>query len=244
MSDVSPIAESVEDNFFDFECPYCGEPVSFPPSSIGEAGECTSCGETFIVPPAGSEKGVQLPLPRVTARLTLRRFQLSDIDDITEFMSEAELPEYAGTDPMDEQQVSEWIASDARVRLTTPDQHFYLAIERNDERRIIGFVRLGVEQVSRKVAVISLLVARQHQRQGFGTEALRAALDFCFAIRLHRVAASFDRRNEAAARTCEKAGMKFEAQFREDRADGFGWADTVWFGMIERDRGGSANAIA
>lgn len=239
VSDASDSAEAAEQSFFDFKCPHCGGQVSFPASAVGQAGECTNCGETFIVPAAGHEKGARLPIPIATGRLTLRRFQLADCDDVAAFMSDEELFTCADGSPMNEQQVHEWIASAAKIRFTTPDKEFPLAIEHNDTRRVIGFANLAVEQVWRKLATISITIGRKQQRQGFGTEALKAALQFCFAVRLHRVTASCDSRNEAAARMCEKAGMKFEAHFREDRAEGFGWADTVWFGILDRESPGA-----
>jgi len=67
-----------EENFLDFKCPYCSEPVSFPESAIGSAQECPNCMASLIVPAAGGETGEKIPIPIATTRLILRRFAMND----------------------------------------------------------------------------------------------------------------------------------------------------------------------
>ena len=67
-----------EENFLDFKCPYCGEPVSFTENAIASAQECPNCMESLIVPEAGSETGEKLPIPITTPRLILRLFAMND----------------------------------------------------------------------------------------------------------------------------------------------------------------------
>lgn len=231
-----PLTADEAETFFDFQCPCCNQAVSFPPTAIGQAHECPLCGQTLIVPPEGTAVGGRLPIPITTAQLTLRRFQPGDQDDVAELMSHEELFPHTDGQSMDEESVREWLAGDAKITFTTPDQTFYLAVVRNDTDRVIGWVSLTVEAPLRHQASVFVVIAVAHQRQGYGTEALTGLLGFCFlGVHLHRVEGCCDNRNEAGPRLMEKAGMRYEGQFLGNRPDLDGWADTLWFGLLERE---------
>lgn len=54
-------------------------------------------------------------------------------------------------------------------------------------------------------------IARQHQGQGYATEALGALLRFAFSeLKMHRVVASLDPRNAPSYRVLERLGMRRE----------------------------------
>ena len=95
-------------------------------------------------------------------------------------MSDGELFVYSDSRPMDEEGVQEWLARDSQVKFTTPDQTFYLAVVWNETQRVIGWVGLTIAPPLRQQANLNLVIDRQHQRKGFGTEAIGAVLGFCF----------------------------------------------------------------
>jgi RimJ/RimL family protein N-acetyltransferase len=138
--------------------------------------------------------------------------------------------------PMNETEIEEWLERDAYVRFTSPDQPLFLAVTRNDTGHAIGWAALHIEPRLRRQATLNMMIDRKHQRNGFGSEAMGGVLEFCFkGVHLHRVAISCDGRNAAAARMAEKAGLRYEAQFVEDRPNGDAWTDTLWFAMLERE---------
>ncbi len=232
-----------EENFIDFKCPYCTETVSFPGDFAGRAQECPLCAEIVVVPKDGREVGQKLPLPLTTPRLVLRRLTGIDWKDLQEFMADEEMYRYVEGHPLAEEDLVQWLEADGYVKLTTPNQPFRLGLEVKASHKVIGLLSLTFTDPSRLQAVVNLFVNRSHQRNGFAAEALAALLSFCFeGIGLHRVTANCDRRNTAACRLVEKAGLRREGEFRKNRFLNGEWVDTIWYAMLREDyRQGQCN---
>ena len=222
-----------EESFVDFKCPHCGEPVSFPAENAGFAQACPNCTESLIVPDDGSEVGWQIPLPITTARLVVRRLAAHDWQDLLELMSDEEFFRYVDGVPLDEDGVLRWLESDAHVKLTTPDQALYLAIEVQDGHKLIGYMTLNFTDPQRLQVTFSISLNRKFQRQGFAREALVALLTFCFeGLKLHRVAGWCDSRNTAACRLLEQAGLRREGEFVKSRWVHGEWANSLWYAVL------------
>jgi RimJ/RimL family protein N-acetyltransferase len=225
-----------EESFVDFKCPYCGEPVSFPQESAGFAQACPNCTESLIVPDDGSEVGKQIPLPIKTSRLVLRRLVTHDWKDLLELMSDEEFFLYQDGSPLDEDHVLRWLESDAHVKLTTPEQSFYLGLEVQDGGKLIGYLSLTFTDPQRLQVTFSIGLNRSFQRQGFALEAVEALLGFCFdGLKLHRVAGWCDSRNVAACRLLEKAGFRREGEFLKNRWVHGEWTNSIWYALLEED---------
>jgi RimJ/RimL family protein N-acetyltransferase len=225
-----------EESFVDFKCPYCGEPVSFPQESAGFAQACPNCTESIIVPDDGSEVGKQIPLPIKTSRLILRRLATHDWKDLLELMSDEEFFLYQDGVPLDEDHVLRWLESDAHVKLTTPEQSFYLGLEVQDGGKLIGYLSLTFTDPQRLQVTFSIGLNRAFQRQGFAREAVEALLGFCFeGLKLHRVAGWCDSRNVAACRLLEKAGFRREGEFLKSRWVHGEWTNSIWYALLEED---------
>jgi ribosomal-protein-alanine N-acetyltransferase len=225
-----------EESFVDFKCPYCGEPVSFPQESAGFAQACPNCTESLIVPDDGSEIGKQIPLPIKTSRLILRRLTSHDWKDLLELMSDEEFFLYQDGSPLDEDHVLRWLESDAHVKLTTPEQSFYLGLEVQDGGKLIGYLSLTFTDPQRLQVTFSIGLNRSFQRQGFALEAVEALLGFCFeGLKLHRVAGWCDIRNVAACRLLEKAGFRREGEFLKNRWGHGEWTNSIWYALLEED---------
>jgi RimJ/RimL family protein N-acetyltransferase len=225
-----------EENFVDFKCPYCDQPVSFPHDSVGLVEECPNCMESLIVPEAGAELGRKIPLPITTNRLILRRFAAGDWQGVMELVADEEFFGHTQGLPWDsEEQVIHWLESDSHVRLTTPDQVFYLALTLREDGKLIGYA--GLRFTGRLQATLNLNLHRSHQHQGLALEAVDALLGFCFdGINLHRVTAGCDGRNLAACRLFENVGMRREGEFVKalPTPEG-GWANSVWYAALEEE---------
>ncbi len=225
-----------EENFIDFKCPYCGDPVSFPRENAGFAQACPNCTQSFIVPDDGSEVGHQIPLPVATPRLILRRLAPSDWKDLLEIISDEEFFRYQDGVPLDEDGVLHWLESDAHVKLTTPDQTFYLGIQAQDQGKLIGYISLNFTDPQRLQVTFSIGLNRSFQRQGLALEAVAALLGFCFeGLKLHRVAGWCDSRNTAACRLLEKVGLTREGEFIKNRWAHGEWTNTLWFAALDED---------
>jgi [ribosomal protein S5]-alanine N-acetyltransferase len=223
-----------EENFVDFKCPHCEETVSFPQSDAGFARACPNCTETVVVPDDGSELGRKLPLPLETQRLALRRFAPGDWKDLLEFMSDEEIFRYIGGGPMEEEDLLRWLDAEVNVKLTTPDQMFYLGIELKETNKLIGHV--GLRFTDPFQTALLVVMNRAFQRKGYATEAVQAVLGFCLkAIKLHRVTARATTLNPAACKLFERVGMRREGEFLKDTPTLDGWQSSVWFAMLEEE---------
>jgi RimJ/RimL family protein N-acetyltransferase len=241
-----------EEEFLDFNCPYCDGAVSFPRSSAGTVEECFNCLEDFIVPEPGSAVGKKLPLPITTSRLRLRRFTENDAVALTKLVSDERFV-VGGVDGLadtDEEKVFHWLQGESRVKLERvvkllePSQMFRLAIEQQDGNKLIGYG--GFRMTAPRQAALEISVHPGFQRQGFASEAVAGLLGFCFAgIRLHRVIALCDSGNAGACRLSEKAGLRREGLFVKDRlrADG-AWVSTAYYAVLEEECAGTAGVRA
>jgi len=225
-----------EENFIDFKCPACGEPVSFPQESAGFAQACPNCTESLIVPDDGSEVGWQIPIPITTARLVIRRLAGGDWKDLLDLVSDEEPFLYVHNMPLDEDGILHWLEAEAHVKLTTPDQRFHLGIEVQDGGKLIGYMSLRFTDPQRRQVDFSIFLNRKFQRQGFAREAVVALLTFCFeGLKLHRVAAWCDSRNTAGCRLLEKAGLRREGEFLKDTWLDGEWLNSVWYALLEEE---------
>jgi RimJ/RimL family protein N-acetyltransferase len=232
-----------EENFIDFNCPYCDDPTSFPRESAGFLQACPNCTESFIVPTDGSGVGKRIPLPIRTQRLVLRRLAPNDWKDLLELMSDEEFFRYQDGVPMDEDGVLHWLESDAHVKLTTPEQTFYLGIELQSGGKLIGYASLTFTDPQRLQVTFSVGLNRTYQRQGFALEAVEALLGFCFeAVNLHRVAGWCDIRNAAACRLLEKVGLRREGEFLKNRWVQGEWTNSVWYAALQEEYLSAENA--
>lgn len=232
-----------EENFLDFKCPYCGEMNSFPQDSAGFVRECANCMESLIVPEDGSELGLKIPIPITTSRLVLRRLTGRDWKDLVELFSDEGIFLYDNRNPPEEEEIMRWLQSEQHVKLTTPDEVFYLGIEAKDGGKLVGQLTLRFTDSQRLQAQLTICVNRNYRRKGFGLEAVAAILGFCFEeIHLHRVTAMCDTQNTAACGLCEKAGLNREGESVKDRFVRGEWMSSVWYAALEEEygKGGSS----
>jgi RimJ/RimL family protein N-acetyltransferase len=225
-----------EESFIDFKCPYCGAAVSFPQGDAGLAQACPDCTESVIVAEDGSEVGKRLPFPINTSRLVIRRFGPGDWKDLMELTAAEEMFQYTEGRPLEEEEVLRWLESDAHVKLTTPSQYFYLAIETREPAKLIGYIGLLHTDPQGFQATLTIYVNKAFQRQGFALEALDAVVAFCFeGIKLHRITASCDSRNTAARSLFEKLGLRREGEFLKDHLLHGEWTTTLWYAALREE---------
>src|SRR5688572_24831765 len=225
-----------EESFGDFKCPYCGGSVSFPETDIGTARDCPLCMQSIIVPKKSAETAGKLPIPIHTPRLLLRRLKADDWKDVLEFMSDEALYQYIDWSPLDEEGVIGWLEADSSARLTDDRRTLYLGIELAASSKVIGCATIAYDDDMRLQTGFVILVNRKFHRQGYGTETARGLMDFGFrGLSLHRVWAQCDSRDAAGCRMAEKAGLRREGEFRQDRAVNGEWGSTIYFGLLAEE---------
>jgi RimJ/RimL family protein N-acetyltransferase len=171
-----------------------------------------------------------------TARLTLRRFQESDVPTFAAYRSDPQVARYQSWEaPVSLDQARRIVLV---MTAGDPDQPgwFQYAVERTADRRHIGDVAVHLHD-NRMQAYIGYTFATAHQGQGYATEAVAAVLDRLFDIQgVQRVSAECDARNERSARLLERLGFRQEGlrpAFTWIKGE---WTDDMLFGLLARYR--------
>lgn len=120
--------------------------------------------------------------------------------------------------------------------MTWPRDEVHLAAELHTARKVIGTIRLKVQNEQTRAADLGFVFHRQYWNQGYATEAISAVLRVAFTtLGLHRVWATCDTRNVGSRRVMEKVGMRREAEFRQDAFQKGQWRDSYLYAILEDD---------
>jgi RimJ/RimL family protein N-acetyltransferase len=226
---------AAEEQFIDFKCPSCGKPISFPASVAGSVQECFNCADPIVLSKSGSE-AKPVPLPFSTTRLILRKFNVEDWRDLARLFSDDDFYTAAPFKLNGEEQISRWLDEDATIRLTTPGVPFILAVQSQEHKKVVGCLSLRFRDAEWLQTSLYIVLQRDFQRRGFGTEAIAGALRFCFeGISQHRVQAFCDSDNTGGCRLLEKAGMRREGEFVKDHKAGNKWSNTSLYAILDEE---------
>jgi RimJ/RimL family protein N-acetyltransferase len=175
-------------------------------------------------------------LPIHTTRLLLRRLVPADQEDLLELMFDESAFRYIDWEPLDEAEVMEWLRRDQHARLTQPGEGLSLAVDFQNDQKLIGFISVSLTDEGRKQGAFSLMINRQYCQKGFGVEVLRGALELAFSnLNLHRVAVTCDTRNIAACKLLERVGMRQEGKFIEDQFLKNEWVSTFYYALLRKE---------
>lgn len=221
-----------EEKYIDFQCPHCGAELAFQESYAGMAQSCADCQEPLIVPRENADYGGKMPSGIQTARLLLRRFKHTDWKDLLEIVSNEELTRHIDWNLLDEEGVVHWIESDRGQRFTQPGQSLAMGIELMESHKLIGFVTFSFNDELHRQGGLFIMMNAKYQRQGFGSEAVTALVDFCFrGLNLHRITANCEHPNQAAVSLYAKM-LRKEGEFQQDTYRNGQWVNTIWYALL------------
>ncbi|WP_227396915.1 GNAT family N-acetyltransferase [Jeotgalibacillus aurantiacus] len=110
-------------------------------------------------------------------------------------------------------------------------------IYHSETNRLIGSVSIySIRRLPFASAYIGYSLDEEHTKQGYGTEAVQAALRFAFRdFGLHRIEALVSPKNEASQKVLEKVGMQQEGLLRKNLFINGVWEDHYLYSMLEDD---------
>jgi ribosomal-protein-alanine N-acetyltransferase len=179
---------------------------------------------------------VSLPTPTLsTARLRLRPFEDTDVDDLFALHSNAFVLRYWDSPPWTEPGRAQRFVAACR-QLAAEGTGARLAVQRADDGTFLGWctlVRWNPDHRSASLGYCFLEAAWGH---GYATEAAGALLRWAFdTLDLNRVQAEADTRNVASARVLEKLGFVREGTLREDCVVDGEVSDSWVYGLLRRE---------
>ena len=180
--------------------------------------------------------------PIETERLRLRPFNRGDVDAVFAYRSLPEVARYLFDDPMSHEECAEAVRLRAgQIAFAAEGDKILLAVERKDDGRLVGEVSLIWRSIGDEQAEIGYILHPDAQRLGYATEAARGLLTFAFGqVRLHRVYARCDARNEPSANVMRRLGMRQEAHLHEHAFVKGRWDEELVFAILDRDWFGTA----
>jgi RimJ/RimL family protein N-acetyltransferase len=175
-------------------------------------------------------------LPVRTARLLLREFRESDLDDVHAYGSDAEVTRFMLWGPNTPEDSRAFLARTFEAQKASPRASFNAAVELVAEQRVIGAVEVRIANPDNRTAEIGYTFGRLYWGQGLGPEAAEAMLAHAFqTLRMHRVIATCDVRNTKSWRVMEKLGMRREALFRKDALVRGHWRDSYLYALLANE---------
>lgn len=164
-----------------------------------------------------------------TQRLILRRFSKHDLQDLYEYLSDAEVVRFEPYKPMSMQEAAE----NLDWRISTEEM---IAVELKDCGKMIGNVYLGKRDFDS--LEIGFVFNRKYWGCGYAAESCKLLIDRAFSNGAHRIYAECDPCNTASWKLLEKLGFQREAHLRQNVyfwKDGQGkpiWKDTYVYAIL------------
>ncbi|AQU81208.1 MULTISPECIES: GNAT family N-acetyltransferase [unclassified Halomonas] len=161
-----------------------------------------------------------------TQNLIIRPFSLSDMEDVFEYMSDAETTHY----------LAEGILTKEAVQSFITETHKAFAIYHKQYGRLVGHVEFYA-WFGDHTYEIGWVVNPKYQKQGIAYEAASSVLTHGFdKLALHRIVATAQPENPASYLLMDKLGMVREGHFRRCIPKGEGvWWDEYFYSILESD---------
>ncbi|MBA2713595.1 MAG: GNAT family N-acetyltransferase, partial [Rubrobacteraceae bacterium] len=134
----------------------------------------------------------------------------------------------------DEQETRASIREMESARPGVAGEWFQFAIESKETGDLLGDCALQVDEHETYRAEIGFTLAREHQGQGFASEAVSRLLDYAFdTLGIHRVIAIADCRNTPSWTLLERVGMRQEGHFLENAWFKGAWSDEYLYAVLK-----------
>lgn len=175
-------------------------------------------------------------LPTLDAsRIRLRWLTEADVDALYAVFSDRGMMRFWSSPAMTERQEAEDYLRRIHEGFASRTL-FQWGIELRQEQRIIGTCTLLHLDPANARAELGYGLGSAHWGQGYMSEALGALLDFAFGtLRLRRLEADVDPRNENSLRILDRLGFQREGLLRERWNVAGEIQDTVFCGLLARD---------
>jgi RimJ/RimL family protein N-acetyltransferase len=172
--------------------------------------------------------------PILTSRLKLRPFTRGDVDAVLSYRQREDVAQFLFDSPMNHEMVTEAIQQRiGQTSLYDEDDKIILAVERIQDRLVIGEISLILRSLEFEQGEIGYIFHPDVHGHGYATEAATALLAFGFdEYGMHRIMARCDARNIASSKVMERLGMRKEAHFREHMQVKGNWDEEFIYAIL------------
>jgi RimJ/RimL family protein N-acetyltransferase len=172
----------------------------------------------------------------LTDRLRINDLTPGDAPALFNYRSDTEVARFQSWLPDSVEDARAFIVRNASTPFDQNDSWYQLAVRSAATDELLGDLGVHFLADDGHQVEIGFTIAPAHQRQGFGTLAVVALLDYLFTVlNKHRVFASVDPRNEASMALLRSVGMRQEAHFRQSLFWKGEWVDDVVLGLLRSE---------
>lgn len=166
-----------------------------------------------------------------TDRLILRRYLKSDLQDLYEYLSDAEVVKYEPYQPMNMSEVE----NNLDWRISTDEM---IAVELKANGKMIGNVYLGKRDF--ESLEIGYVFNKEYWGKGYAKESCSALIQQSFKNGVHRIFAECDPQNSNSWKLLEALGFTREAYLKQniyfwkDNDNNPIWKDTFIYAILNK----------
>ncbi len=165
-----------------------------------------------------------------TARLRLREFRASDLEDVRAYTADREVTRFLEFGPEDLAGTADWL----RRTIAGPGPGVtVLAAEERSTGRLVGACDFKIHPHRPSEGELGYLVVRPAWGRGYATEIAAGLLELGFGpLGVHRCIAHVDPENPASIRVLEKVGMRREGLLREHKLLHGAWRNSILYAKL------------
>ena len=172
-------------------------------------------------------------MSRAASGLRLREIKAEDWPEVHAFAGLAEVCRYQPWGPNTAAESEEFVAGAVAAWAEDPQVRFVYAACLADE--VVGLGELKIRSRRNQHAEIGYVVHPRVWGRGVATGIGERLLAMGFALRMHRISATCDPRNEASVAVLRKLGMTYEGRLRHHMLLRDGWRDSEMFSILDTD---------
>jgi len=147
-----------------------------------------------------------------TNRLRLRGWQADDLQFLDAILGDPEVMEFSDRGVLAKSDQATWLLA-AQAPMRRNQLPGTLAIEQNNDGRVIGYVRLSrdLQRIGEREAELGFRLAKFAWGHGFATEAVKGIMDATSSLAgLGRIVAIVDPHNHRSVHVLKRIGMSYE----------------------------------
>lgn len=172
-----------------------------------------------------------------TDRLLLRRYVVEDAAAMYKnWASDEDVTRYLMWPPHSSQEISRGIIEDWVNQYVNRNYYHWAIILKDNGNEPIGDI--AVVDMNEEISMVHIgyCIGKAWWRKGITSEALKAVMDFLFAVvDVNRIESRHDPRNPNSGRVMKKCGMKYEGTLRSSDWNNQGICDACYYALLKSD---------
>lgn len=169
-----------------------------------------------------------------TERLILRRFEVTDAEDMfNNWASSERVTEFLTWQPYQSvDNASGYI--NYLISCYENDTHYDWVIELKENHQAIGSIGVVNMREDTEEIEVGYCISDKLWHQGIMTEALNKVVEFFFTeVEVNRIMAKHDVRNPNSGKVMQKCGLKYEGTHRQAEKNNAGICDTAVYAILK-----------